>query len=100
VRPSSKAEQNVRRFDRGKDNLRHAKTTISQADDARGPRGFPAFGNAVPPILSLTQAAELAGLKANTLKRKVSEGDFSDSVARRKPLRFWRDRYVKRLFTN
>jgi hypothetical protein len=53
-----------------------------------------------PPILSLVKAAELAGLKPSALKRKVSEGDFSDSVARRKPLRFWRDRFVKNLFIN
>lgn len=46
------------------------------------------------PILSLEEAAELAGLKPSTLKRKVSEGEFTGSVKRRKPLRFWRNRFV------
>ena len=50
-----------------------------------------------PPVLSPGQAAELACLKPSTLRRKVSQGDFSDSVARGKPLRFWRDRFVQSL---
>jgi hypothetical protein len=61
---------------------------------------FQHLSNEFPPILSLDRAAELAGLKPSTLKRKVSEGDFGDSVARRKPLRFWRDRYVQHIFKN
>ncbi len=48
-----------------------------------------------PPILSLEQAAELAGWASGTLKRKVSEGYFRSSVSRRRPLRFWRDKFVQ-----
>ena len=47
------------------------------------------------PILSLEQAAELAGWAPGTLKRKVSEGYFRSSVSRRRPLRFWRDKFVQ-----
>jgi len=61
---------------------------------------FQPLSTQFPPILSLIQAAELAGLKPSTLKRKVSEGHFSDCVARRKPLRFWRERFIQRLFNN
>jgi hypothetical protein len=50
-----------------------------------------------PPILSLEQAAKLAHLAPSTLKRKVSEGHFKDSVKRGKPLLFWRDKFVKEL---
>jgi hypothetical protein len=48
----------------------------------------------VPPILSLSEAADLVKLRPQTLKRKVSEGLYSKSVVRGKPLRFWRDRLV------
>ncbi len=46
-------------------------------------------------ILSLEEAAELAGWAPGTLKRKVSEGYFKASVSRRRPLRFWRDKFVQ-----
>ena len=49
----------------------------------------------VPPILSLTEAADLVKLRPQTLKRKVSEGLYAKSVVRGKPLRFWRDRLVQ-----
>ncbi len=48
----------------------------------------------VPPILSLSEAADLVKLRPQTLKRKVSEGLYCRSVVRGKPLRFWRDRLV------
>ena len=48
----------------------------------------------VPPILSLTEAADLVKLRPQTLKRKVCEGLYAGSVVRGKPLRFWRDRLV------
>lgn len=48
----------------------------------------------VPPILSLSEAADLVKLRPQTLKRKVSEGLYAKSVVRSKPLRFWRDRLV------
>ncbi len=47
-----------------------------------------------PPILSLEQAAELAGWAPSTLKRKVSEDQFRHCVSRRRPLRFWRDLFA------
>ena len=48
-----------------------------------------------PPVLSLEQAAEIAGLAPSTLQRLVSEEHFKGSVKRGKPLRFWRDRFVQ-----
>jgi hypothetical protein len=48
----------------------------------------------IPPILSLSEAAVLVKLRPQTLKRKVSEGLYAQSVVRGKPLRFWRDRLV------
>ena len=59
-----------------------------------------AFGSMTdkyPPILNLKQAAELANLAPSTLKRKVSEGHFKQSVSPGKPLRFWRDRFVREI---
>lgn len=47
------------------------------------------------PILTLSEAAEIARLKASTLKRKVSEGEFKGCVRRGKPLLFWRDRFIQ-----
>jgi hypothetical protein len=49
------------------------------------------------PILYLHQASELSGYSPATLKKKLSEGAFRNSVARGKPLRFWRDRFVLEL---
>lgn len=60
-------------------------------------RAYELLADKYPPMLSLTQAAELSGLKPGTLKRKVSEGAFADSVSKGKPLRFWRDRFVRYL---
>lgn len=61
------------------------------ADDIREAFAVPAV---VPPILSLSEAAHLVKLRPQTLKRKVSEGLYRQSVVRGKPLRFWRDRLV------
>ncbi len=47
-----------------------------------------------PPILSLDQAAKLAHLAPSTVKRLASEGFFTDSIRRGKPVAFWRDRFV------
>jgi len=47
-----------------------------------------------PPLLSLEQAAQLAHFATSTIKRLVSEGYFSNSVRRGKPIAFWRDRFV------
>jgi hypothetical protein len=59
--------------------------------DIREAFGVPAL---IPPILSLSEAANLVKLRPQTLKRKVSEGLYCHSVVRGKPLRFWRDRLV------
>lgn len=55
---------------------------------------FEPLGEKYPPILSLMQASDLSGYTPSTLKKKLSEGCFRDSVSRGKPLRFWRDRFV------
>jgi hypothetical protein len=58
-----------------------------------------AFGSSdYGPLLTLEQAAELAHLAPGTLKRKVSEGFFKGAVSRGKPLLFWRDRFVLKLW--
>ena len=55
-------------------------------------------GEDYPPILTLDQAAALAGWASGTLKRKVSQGMFKSSVRRRRrPLLFWRDKFVQEL---
>ena len=60
-------------------------------------KAFENIGEDYPPVLSLGQAAKLAHLASSTLKRKVSEGCFKESVKRGKPLLFWRDKFVKEL---
>ena len=60
-------------------------------------KAFENIGEDFPPVLSLDQAAKLAHLASSTLKRKVSEGNFKESVKRGKPLLFWRDKFVKEL---
>ena len=60
-------------------------------------RAFEGLAEKYPPILNVQQAAELANLAPSTLKRKVSEGCFKQSVSPRKPLRFWRDRFVREI---
>ena len=60
-------------------------------------RAFELPSNPCPPILSLKEAAKLACIAPSTLKRLVSEGQFAESVKRGKPLRFWRDFFVKEL---
>lgn len=58
---------------------------------------FENIGEDFSPVLSLKQAAKLAHIASSTLKHKVSEGHFKDSVKRGKPLLFWRDKFVKEL---
>jgi hypothetical protein len=50
------------------------------------------------PILSLEQAAAIAGLAPATLKRQVCEGAYAACAKRGKPLRFIADRFVQELF--
>lgn len=58
-------------------------------------QSFEQLGEQYPPILDLDTAAELAGIAPSTLKRHVSEGLYKECVSRRKPLRFWRDRFCQ-----
>jgi hypothetical protein len=58
---------------------------------------YAVYPDRYPPILTLSEAAEIARLKPGTLKRKVSEGRFRGSVRKGKPLLFWRDRFVQAL---
>jgi len=51
--------------------------------------------NDLPPVMTPVEAAMLLRLKLSTLYRHVSEGKYSSSVKRGKPLRFWRDRLVQ-----
>ena len=69
-------------------------TKLSQGEISQA---FSGADNPYGPILSLTEAAALAKLAPGTLKRLVSEGRFAQSVKRRKPLLFWRDRFVAEL---
>jgi hypothetical protein len=71
---------------------RSAKLTTKEVQAAFAP-----LADRYLPILFLEQAAELSGYTPATLKKKVSEGCFRDSVARGKPLRFWRDRFILEL---
>jgi excisionase family DNA binding protein len=48
-----------------------------------------------PPLLTPAEAADLLQLKVSTLYRHISEGKYSKSVKRGKPLRFWRDRLIQ-----
>jgi hypothetical protein len=59
---------------------------------------FASYGDRFLPILSLRQAAELAHISPNTLKRQISEGRYRNCVVRRKPLLVWRNRFVVELF--
>ncbi len=51
--------------------------------------------NYLPPVLTPEEAAAVLRIKVSTLYRHVSEGRYSGSVKRGKPLRFWRDRLVQ-----
>jgi len=43
----------------------------------------------------MTEAAKVARCAVNTLKRRVSEGDFKRIVKRGKPVLFHRDRFIE-----
>ncbi|MHC5061241.1 MAG: hypothetical protein ACYTFK_09185 [Planctomycetota bacterium] len=55
---------------------------------------YAALGN-LPPVLIPEEAAAVLRIKVSTLYRHVSEGRYSGSVKRGKPLRFWRDRLIQ-----
>jgi hypothetical protein len=56
-----------------------------------------AYEGQAPPVLTLEMASAISGYAANTLKRLISEGRFKTSVKRKKPVLFWRDRFVQEL---
>ena len=60
--------------------------------------GFAGYEGQFPPVLSLKQAASLSHMAQSTLKRWVREKKFQGSVKRKKPMLFWRDRFVHELF--
>lgn len=50
-----------------------------------------------PPVLTLDMAATISGYASSTLKRLLSEGRFKNSAKRKKPVLFWRDRFIQEL---
>jgi hypothetical protein len=50
-----------------------------------------------PPLLTLDLAASISGYARSTLKRQISEGRFKNCVKRKKPVLFWRDRFIQEL---
>ena len=50
-----------------------------------------------PPVLTLDMAAAISGYARSTLKRLLSEGRFKNSAKRKKPVLFWRDRFIQEL---
>ena len=69
------------------------------ADEIR--RGFDTseWGTKFPPILSVQQAAALAGVPPGTIYDWSSQGDLRGCAARKgKRLRIWRDRFIAWLF--
>lgn len=50
-----------------------------------------------PPLLTLDTAAAISGYARSTLKRQISEGRFMNCVKRKKPVLFWRDRFIQEL---
>lgn len=55
---------------------------------------FKGLEDRFPPILSLEQAADLLGLKEQTIRKHLSEGKYPRSSRRGHPVRFWRDLLV------
>ena len=48
-------------------------------------------------MLTLDLAAAISGYARSTLKRQISEGRFKKCVKRKKPVLFWRDRFIQEL---
>ncbi|HEX8876123.1 MAG TPA: helix-turn-helix domain-containing protein [Phycisphaerales bacterium] len=55
---------------------------------------FKGLEDRFPPMLSLEQAADLLGLKEQTIRKHLSEGKYPRSSRRGHPVRFWRDLLV------
>jgi hypothetical protein len=87
VMPSD--EENMKDLERS---TKRKPLTLAEVRSAYEP-----LGEKYPPLLGLDLAAEISGYTKSTLKKKLSEGFFGDSVARGKPLLFWRDRFVMEL---
>ena len=51
--------------------------------------------NKYGPILDLAQASEVSRLAKQTLRERVCQGMYADSVKRGRPLRFWAHRFVR-----
>jgi predicted DNA-binding transcriptional regulator AlpA len=62
--------------------------------------GFAGYEQEFPPVLNLTQAAKLSHVAQSTLKRWVRDKKFPGSVKSKKPLLFWRNRFVHELFAS
>jgi hypothetical protein len=50
-----------------------------------------------PPVLTLDMAASISGYRRSTLKKLLSQGRFKNSAKRKKPVLFWRDRFIQEL---
>lgn len=55
---------------------------------------FKGLEDRFPPMLSLEQAADLLGLKEQTIRKHLSEGKYPRSSRCGNPIRFWRDLLV------
>ncbi len=78
------------------------QTAAPAIEDTRSARLSPkeirtALGDGYKPIITVGEASALSGLAVKTIQKKVSEGCFTQSVKRGRPLLFWRDRFVQEL---
>lgn len=64
-----------------------ARITKAQAQAAGEELGL-------PPIMTLEEAARAVRMSPQTLRRKISEGHFKNSVKRGWPVLFWRDAFI------
>ena len=71
--------------------LKRAGIKLSEAEIRR------ACADRYPPLLSLDQAAQISGYQKTTLKKLLSQGRFANCVKRKKPVLFWRDRFIQEL---
>jgi len=95
-KPQKRDCQNVSKSNPPSDAPRRERT-VPQLSLSEVQEAFAPYGERYGPILTLSEAAEIARNKPSTLKRKVSEGHFKGCVSRGKPLLFWRDRFVQQV---
>ena len=55
------------------------------------------YAGKYPPVIGIKEASEITSLAISTLHRKVSQNKYDDCVKRGKPLKFHRDKLVRRL---